>query len=458
MKILYKNPKLNNIVIVFLGLLIAVLGYFLRLNKFYFFPPVNDTYDELKAVFNGINLIKTGTPRSWSWYEPYGKFPIVHIRNADYRIVEPWFDEPPLFALIIGSYAISKGMDSLEKIDSGALRWPMIKLATVNILLLFVLVYMLAGVWEAALSALIFATEPTMVLGSRLPISENMIVTTSLLSLILFTFYVRKKNKSFLIVSGIIAASAFLMKPTGIFVPVSIAILAISLKLFKDAVYIFFCALFSIVIWFLFGFHYNFQLFLTLNTLYSGRELFVPSSINNLFEVFRIAETAMNPDGWLVWGWISVIAYSVFKKEGKNVLERLTLPVAIGSYLVVFAVMSGHSKGWYRYPFYPFLSWASAAFLIEIIKNPRFLLSLFTIGVPFFTSYISGNGERHWNNQEIKIYQFLFPLSLAPSLLYEIFQSKKFKIVAQTVLIVAVILALFLNVQTILYHQDEFWY
>src|SRR3989344_5685605 len=143
MKKFLKNSKFKLIWPILIGFLVSLLGYYLLLQKFESFPPPGDTYDELKGAFTGVNLIKTGVPRSWSWFEEYGDFPTEQIRNGQFRIVEPWFDEPPLFSLITGVYALSKGMDSLDKIDAGAMRWPMIKLAALNIFLLFLLIWLI---------------------------------------------------------------------------------------------------------------------------------------------------------------------------------------------------------------------------------------------------------------------------------------------------------------------------
>ncbi|EKD90467.1 MAG: glycosyl transferase family 39 [uncultured bacterium] len=449
----------RNVLIIIIGLLIAYLGYFLRTQQFYQFPPSGDTQDELKAVFNGVNLIKYGVPRSWSWFEEYGDFPTEQIRNGQFRIVEPWFDEPPLFSLITGVYALSKGMDSLDKIDAGAMRWPMIKLAALNIFLLFLLIWLIRNPLEAIAGSLIYATVPTFVVGSRMPLSENMIVTCALASLICFVLYIRKNKIWFLILAGIIGSSAFLMKNTAIFIPTSLILLSIAYKQYKAASVVFGFALLSLIIWLGFGYFYNWPLFINLLVTYSGRELFQPTNIINLFEVFRIGEKVMDPDGWIIWGWISVIVYTLIdKQEEGEKISKLLLPLTIGSYLVYFMIMSGHLKGWYRIPFYPFLSWASAAFIIAIFKNPNILLSLFFLGIPVASSYIYGNGEIKWNDMGKKIFQYAFPLMVLPSFLYQIADTKRFKTAAQTIIVIAFIAAIIFNIRTILYFQSNFWY
>jgi len=130
--------KKSLIVTIFLGIVISLFGYYLRVQQFSHFPPVGDTADEVKAIFNGVNLIQDGIPRSWSNFAEYGDQKFQFIRNTDYRIVEPWFDEPPVFALITGAYSISKGMTTLANIDAGVVRYFMLKIGALNIFLLFI--------------------------------------------------------------------------------------------------------------------------------------------------------------------------------------------------------------------------------------------------------------------------------------------------------------------------------
>lgn len=444
--------------ILLVGILIAILGYNLRHHQFFHFPPLLDTHDELKAVFNGISLIKSGVPRSWSWFEVYGNFPIVTIRGSEYAIVEPWFEEPPLFSLIAGGYAIVRGMDTFEKVEPAVMRTPMVWLGALNVFLLFLLVYLIRGPLEASVASLIYATIPTFVLGSRMPLSENMITTSMLLSLVLLVYYLKNPKKWLIYLTALIGSSAFLMKQPGIFVPISLIGLCFALKK-KEGAIIFSTLAVFIIGWLLYGYYYNWDLFVKMIFAQSGRELFMPSQIINLLQVFRIGETAMSTDGWIVWGWICVIVYSFIRWKDENLLSKLVLPVTVGSYLVFFSIMSGHNKGWYRFPFYPFLAWASAAVFISSVKNPRFLATLFFIGVPFSSSYIYGNGEHKWNLSEIKNYQIAFVSFMALPMLYELSGSThRLKVAVQGLLIGAFVLSIIYNIQTILLYQDQFWY
>ncbi len=456
MKKLFLTHK-KIILVVLVGLAIAFLAYFLRLQQFSSFPPVGDTEDEVKYAFNGLSLIKKGVPESWSWYDDYGQFSTLHIRNSNYRMVKPYFDDPPLFALLSGAYAISKGMNTYEKVEAGALRWPMLKLGALNVFLLFCLVYFVSGFWPALVSGLIYATVPSFILGSRLPLAENFLVTLSLISLLLLLWYLKKNSKLILVLCSLVAGCAVLVKQTGLFIPATIVFLLWANKKTKAALIIGLIGLTFLASWFVYGAYYNWPLFVHLQGVFSGRELRLPKMIIDLFDTFRISEKMMSIDGFLVWGWISLVVFSFFRNE-KNKMSFLIPMTMVGSYLIFFTVMSGHLKGWYRFPFYPFLAWAIAVGFIENLKKPRFLYSFFFITLAGFASLITGTGERFFGPLQVKLYQILFPLAMVPFLFNELKENTALKKLAQIILLVIFIFIIWFNIRTILFFQDQFWY
>ena len=456
MKKLFLTHK-KIILVVLVGLAIAFLAYFLRLQQFSSFPPVGDTEDEVKYAFNGLSLIKKGVPESWSWYDDYGQFSTLHIRNSNYRMVKPYFDDPPLFALLSGAYAISKGMNTYEKVEAGALRWPMLKLGALNVFLLFCLVYFASGFWPALVSGLIYATVPSFILGSRLPLAENFLVTLSLISLLLLLWYLKKNSKLILVLCSLVAGCAVLVKQTGLFIPATIVFLLWANKKTKAALIIGLIGLTFLASWFVYGAYYNWPLFVHLQGVFSGRELRLPKMIIDLFDTFRISEKMMSIDGFLVWGWISLVVFSFFRNE-KNKMSFLIPMTMVGSYLIFFTVMSGHLKGWYRFPFYPFLAWAIAVGFIENLKKPRFLYSFFFITLAGFASLITGTGERFFGPLQVKLYQILFPLAMVPFLFNELKENTALKKLAQIILLVIFIFIIWFNIRTILFFQDQFWY
>ncbi len=442
---------------IFIAICIALLGFILSSQRLEEFPPILDTQDEVSAAFGGISLIQSGTPKAWSWLVEYGNFPIQKINGNDYRIVEPYFDDSPLFLLMSGAYALSQGMDSFDKVNVAILRAPMPYFFFLNVILLFTLIYLLRGVAEASVASLIFATVPTIILGSRLPLDSNLLVTTSLLSLVLFVIYRVKRGFIWLVVMSFVAGVSFLIKPTGVYISLGLILLSLALKDRKSSMTLIISLMLAIATWFLYGYYYNWHLFLKLLSAYNAIFLNFPTPIIDLFDVFRISNSLLSIDGWIIWGWACVILYSFLKSKGESQIDRLILPVMLGSYLVLFAIMSGFTYGWYRLPLYPFLAWASALVILEIIKNPKFLPVFFFITLPVSSSYIYGTGGWAWNGNSIKAYQMFFVALMAPVMFFELFHWVRLKKVVQVIIISTFILGILFNILTILYFQDYFW-
>jgi hypothetical protein len=177
----------------------------------------------------------------------------------------------------------------------------------------------------------------------------------------------------------------------------------------------------------------------------------------HFFDTFRISEKMMSTDGWIIWGWISLVIFSLWRNT-KEKLARLMPIMASGCYLVLFAIMSGHLKGWYRFPFYPFLAWAMAVVFIEIIKQPRFLYSFFFLTLPGFSSLITGTGENFWTQSQVRVYQLFFLLLIIPFLFNELKSNLIWKRLSQIILLTVFTLMIWFNIRTILFFQDQFWY
>ena len=456
---IFRGIKLLSLVYFSLALIIVLIGYHLRVEKYFFFPPLGDTADEAKALFNGLSLVNDKVPRSWSWYDQYTNAKEQKIRGNNYRIVEPWFDEPPLYSLIMGIYAKSKGLNDINQFDVGVLRWPMIKLATLNIFLIFLILYLLKKPWVGLAAASIYATAPTIVMGSRLAVSDNMVGTFALVSVLMVVVYQLKKSNWILYPLVLLSASSLLLKSTGMFVPVGILFIFLGLKNYKEALLQIIGILVFVGLWFGYGYYYDWDLFIKIAQVSSGRELFQPGNLISLFLVWRIGESNASVDGWLLWGWIAITAYSLITSRNKNepLLERLILPAMMGSYLVFFSIMSGHNKGWYRFPFFPFLAWAGADLVLELIKQPKFLAGLFFLGIPLASSYIFGTGEYKFTNPQIRQFQYFFVIISGLLMANEI-NLPRFKKIAQGLMLIAFIAGIIFNIRTILYFQDHFWY
>lgn len=441
------------------GLLISRLGLKLRLQNFALYPVVGDTYDEYKAPFNGIGLLRDGIPTSWSWYPNYPDTPPRYINGGIFRLVKPWFDEPPLFSLMAGAYGETQKIYDFDQVNIYLYRHPMVYTNALNILLLFFLVYLVSGFTQACFASIIYATVPTFVLSSRLPISDNMVATFTLVSLLFTVIYLKTNKNIFLFFLGIFASLSLQLKSTGVFVPIACTTILWSQKKFKPSLIVIFLTLTSLGLWFYYGYHYDWHLFLAIMKNSSGRELFAPTVIINLLHSFRIGEKVMGIDGWVIWGWFSAAGYCLVKPPKDQTLRRFILPLTLASYLIFFSIMSGHVKGWYRLPFYPLISWAAAAAILRLIKSPQILPFFFFTSFAFLSSYVYGHGGINWNNGQVKTYQYSFVLLMIPFMLYQIFGRRRhLKLLCQTIIIIIFSLSIFYNYRTVMLFQDFFYY
>jgi len=439
-------------------LLISLFSYQLLNHLFYAFPAQGDTYDEYKAPFNGIGLLVHGVPESWSWYPAYGSFPTTNIDGGVFKIVKPWFDEPALFSLMIGSYSLARGITTNEDVTLPIYRHLMVYLGVFNVILLFTIIFKVHSLSLAIISSLIYASIPTVVLSQRLPISDNMVATFLLISLLLTVTYFQQKKTIYLILLAIFSSLSLHLKSTGVFIPVSIVAIFWATKRFRPSLIIIISTALSLILWFIYGYVYNWPLFLSIMSVSSGRELVSPTVIINLFQTFRIGEKTMGIDGWIIWGWISVIIFSFIKTPKHLLLSKKLLLFPLISYLIFFSIMTGHIKGWYRDPFFPLLAWASGLFILQMIKNPKIIpIFMFSL-IPFASSFIYGHGGILWSNSQTKLFQIILVLFFTPFMFNEIFQHRKLRYLCQFLVIIIFALSIYYNRQTILQHQDFFYY
>jgi len=254
------------------------------------------------------------------------------------------------------------------------------------------------------------------------------------------------------------------MKQIGVYIPITLFLILLSQKKYKPTITVAVSSIIFFGIWLVYGYHYNWELFIHLQQTFSGRELYLPTMVINLFDTFRIAEKMMSSDGLLIFSWVSLAVFPLIfgNMKSKSKLPGLIVGISSGIYLLLLSISSGHLKGWYRYPLFPFACWAAGVMFLRILENPKFLSSFFFVSLAFFGSYISGNGEHNFSRLQVRVFQFIFPLIMTPFLLNEIFGQenfgKKIKIISKATLLIIFILIIVMNMRAIYLYQDQFWY
>ena len=172
---------------------ISTFGLLLRFIDYDRVPAFGETRDEFAYPWAGMTLLQTGVPKSWSWFSAYPDGVIYQKWGGPFHIVSPWLDQQPLYSLISGAWMMLNGSRDLFDVRLSTLRVLPITLSFFTVILTGLLAKALFGNKAGLLSALLYATVPTIVMANRLSLTENLITPISLLVLWLFFQDGRKK-------------------------------------------------------------------------------------------------------------------------------------------------------------------------------------------------------------------------------------------------------------------------
>lgn len=364
-------------------LLIFLLGIFLRGVNFAKYPRHGATFDEFAWTWLGINLIQKQMPVSWSSQPQYETRNHLIYQGAAFWIVKPYLEHPPLFGLIAGSFALINGVKDMYHVTLERIRPLSLMLGAFSILMVFILAKELYGKGVALISSLIYATAPTIVIGSRIVQNENFLIPLWLLTLYLISRYLKTKNKQLRNSAAVIAGLLSLAKVPWLVVGLSLAMLLSYKGRWKDAFIVIGIVIAFFSLFFLYGFYLDRELFISLWKLQLSRYAI---SFVGFFSVFTtpLLVDRFYIDGWIYFGWFSIFILCL------NLKRNFILLLPFIAYLIVyiFAIPNEPSHGWYRYPFYPFLVISSAVFLREELKkiSVLFLIFIFVVGLSLLAS------------------------------------------------------------------------
>jgi len=355
---------------------IVFLGLVLRADNLTKYPRLGATFDEFAWTWLGISLIKEQVPSSWSSHDAYVGYrePKTYL-NAKFWIVKPYLEHPPFFGIVAGSFAILRGVDNFYEVNIDKIRPLALILGVSSIVILFFLVREIYDEKIALLSSLIYATIPTVVIGSRLVQNENFFIPMFLLALFLIARFIKSKDTRLRSIAAIICGLLILSK-----IPWLAATLAIFAILFyknkrNDAFKFIAIVLPFFLIFIAFGLYFNSEIFIDLWKLQLQRYALTFNSVYALFTDPFLTDR-FTIDGWIYFGWFSFILL-LTKDFKKNYLIILGLMSYLGVF--IFAIPNEAGHGWYRYPFYPFLAVSLAMFIKEYFNKNIFLTFLFIL-------------------------------------------------------------------------------
>lgn len=355
---------------------IILLGFWLRQNNLYTWPRLGATFDEYAWTWQGINLIQRGVPVSWSPHSQYKNRYEIRYQKAAFILVTPYLEHPPVFGLIAGSYALFNGAKDMYDIDIQKIRGLALILGLSSILLIYLLTLEIFDKKTALLASVLYATIPTIVVGSRLVQNENFFIPGWLTVLILVSKYLKTKKSVYRNLAAIICGLLVLAKIPWIAAAISVVLIFMFTKNYRDIFKFLGIFIPMFLLYFVYGFYYDKEVFLGLWRLQLNRYDLGFVSIFALFQKPFLADRYYL-DGWIYWGWFSLFILLI-----KDIKKYFFIILPLLSYFIIFlaGIPDEPGHGWYRYPFYPFLVISIALFIKEYFsKNPVLTFFFLTI-------------------------------------------------------------------------------
>ncbi len=425
--------------------LILLLGLFLRNHNIYTWPRLGATFDEYAWTWLGINLIQNHVPESWSPHAQYKERKHIVYQEANFFLVKPYLEHPPLFGLIVGSYALTNGVKDIYDVDLQHIRGLALLLGVLSIFILYVFAAEVYDYKIGLLTSGIYATVPTIVIGSRLVENENFFIPLLLISLFLISRFIKTKKPIYRNTAAVICGLLTLAKVPWIAGALGIVLIFMYLRKYKDAFKFLAIVLPIFLLFFIYGVFFNWDLFVNLWNLQLQR---YDLTFNSIFAVFTspfLADRFLI-DGWIYFGWFAVFLLSI-KNFKKNFMVLLPFLAYLSIY--VFAIPNEPSHGWYRYPFYPFLVVSTALFLKDYFTKNYLLTFLFLIFTGLSMLELSWTKSLGFSFVVFRSFLILFGISLAPLFL------PKTKKIAYLSSYLSLTIIFFLNIWSVFKYNEQ---
>lgn len=379
--------NLKNILFFPIVLFICILGYFLRHQNYAIVPIPGESRDEYSFAWLGLSLIEMGQPIATSGLESYiHDYKYINVdsifhsfaNSNPFPIDSFWFDHPPLFSLIPGLYSYSQGISNFADVSVSIIRRPMLFLGVFNILLIIFLGTLIFSRQVGLIAGLIYATDPLIVISSRMVQAENLLLTIFLLAIIFYYLYHHTQKYFYFWVAVSLSGLATLVKLSGISVGFSLLLLTLILeskdKIKKSLAIIIGTGL--ITLFFpLYGYFYNWKLFL--NVFFVNSDRYFRDGLAGFYWLIsktNITRTFL--DGWVLLSWFCLFFLSMKLPKLKK-LWYLVIPLL--AYLLVYLIFGSEGYGWYKFPFYPFLFLSLSWVIYYFYKKENLLFSLFSL-------------------------------------------------------------------------------
>lgn len=448
----------------FIFLLTFIFTFILRAHNYERVPTPN-YLDEMIFAWSGLYLIETGVPVSWSTLDYplraqvfkgeisyHGGYP-----KASVTLYKPWLDEPPLFSLIVGYSAHLFHADRTQFVPSSYIRFPVVLMAAVISIMIFLLARMASGFWTGILSMFLYGTIPIFVFASRTAMAESFIAfLLALMIYLCFKFY-QKFSFFYIWPLPIMIGLAGLAKPTG-FLLLPLIIFLVFSPLFqagkvnqaiKYSIYLILLTIPFIGIFFWYGLSQDSAIFLRLNDIQSHRPVGFASL--TWFFISPSYDTVEFRDSFYVFCTLAAVYFLFLSKFSLNKLTEMSGKTQVilltFIYWIMIVMISGGENdllAWYRFGAYPFLAIIGAWGLQLIVRKADIFASFLGAGLLLGNRMLLVNAFRP--NIDPTFYRLVFSGLMLPSVLNSVFNNEILKKIIQLMLILVITVGIYFNV------------
>jgi 4-amino-4-deoxy-L-arabinose transferase-like glycosyltransferase len=415
------------------------LGY--RSFDYEVMPEFTENLDELFAAWNGWSLLTEGETRGWSmWPERYGH--LVEIEHLPYfrarpiRVIQPYFEHPPLLHLLAGGAAKLGGAAHWAHARLMHTRTVPIALGVLTTLLLIALARRLDAKGPGPYFAgLLYAVLPIIALQGRVVKEEALVAPMALGSLL---FYLRWRDGGErhrdLVIAAVLAGLITLAKVPGILFLGALVLLLMHQRRYGPALTAAGCGAAGASLLAVYAAAIDWNVFWHATFDQASVR---PAHWNLYARFFDDALINHNLVGrpWLLFLWLAfALALPSFTRRDRPVL---VLPTLV--YLLGIGLSSGNwTFGWYLMPIYPLLCIGAGRFLADLWERPDLLRgTLFIVlavmyGMNFTQPPEAWIAREAWSDTRRVVTLFL-ALAITPYVLAQVSRARPVRILARTV-------------------------
>jgi MYXO-CTERM domain-containing protein len=376
---------------------VTLLAFALRFHELTAAPLIGDNQDDLQFTWLGLNLIEHGDALTWSYFPGYASYNVLHAFGSTFPLVHDWMDHPPLFGYVMGGWVWLLGARSMLDVTPAQVHSLPAIFSTATVPLVYLLGRPMLGRVPSLIGAALLATAPAAVLMGREAEPESLQAILLLAALLATRRIVdRGPGRWSLGVVLVCGLAAPFMKVSGIAIAgICLVILFVEGR-WRLALATGLAGAGGLLLYVLYGWIVNWQLFLHIFGLQNGNRLGILTAID-----FITAPTGINRslhDGWWILGWIGLGLLLALRNRRRELF--LVWPAV--AYAAVMMVMAGTKQteqyGWYKVIIYPEVYLAAGFLAWTVVSRASIsgITMLLILGGATATNWWLGGIGRGW--------------------------------------------------------------